>query len=134
MQHRRCYYERPIFRLDLKLFGFDMFNFRTLILMTFVFSPALLLSGCFSSSVSDNMTLQEKYNTACGTCHTEGRFGSPRSFDANIWNALLNQRSPAELLTSVQEGRGFMPQDGGCTNCTQEDLEALIKYMSSPQP
>lgn len=87
-------------------------------------AAALIMTG--SAQAFD---VEAKYNQACAACHAVGVAGAPKAFDAAAWQPKL-ATGMNTLVTSVTQGKGAMPPKGLCMDCSAEQFEALIKYMS----
>ena len=70
------------------------------------------------------------YKKACQTCHAAGVAGAPKKGDSAAWKARLAKGMPA-LVKSIKAGKNAMPPGGMCTDCSDADYKAAIKYMSS---
>lgn len=88
-----------------------------------------ILGGGLALSLPAQADMMKQYNTACATCHQVGALGSPKTGDKAAWSARLKKGMPA-LVASTRNGMGNMPARGLCDDCTDADLEAIIKYMS----
>jgi cytochrome c5 len=73
--------------------------------------------------------LQPLYDTYCRVCHgTEGT-GAPYSGRRADWEARA-ATGMATLLKHSMDGFNGMPPMGGCFTCTEQDMRALITYLS----
>jgi len=62
----------------------------------------------------------------CGGCHMSGVMNAPKigsGFKA------LGSRGVPELVKSSQKGKNAMPRNGGCNDCSSEELTAAIQEM-----
>lgn len=62
----------------------------------------------------------------CGGCHMSGVMNAPKigsSFKA------LGSRGVPDLVKSAQKGKNAMPRNGGCNDCSTEELSAAIQEM-----
>lgn len=75
------------------------------------------------------MQAQDTYQRFCRVCHSKGIAGAPVSGDREAWDKRIKRSGFKKLIKSVQNGKGAMPPGGMCGNCTEEDIEATIKYM-----
>lgn len=91
--------------------------------------PCLLL-GVTSVTFAD--AVEDKYQKACHICHATGVANAPKTHDVEAWQPRLDKGMDA-LLNSVKNGLNAMPPGGMCTDCTDDDYQALIKYMSTPK-
>jgi cytochrome c5 len=74
----------------------------------------------------------ELYESYCQACHTAFGSDAPRAFDDSIWSSRL-ERGLDVVVGSAVEGFGNMPAMGSCMECTYEDMEDLVRYMSQPK-
>lgn len=91
---------------------------------------AILLAtsyGVFASS-EEAGSLKKQYAVSCAGCHESGAAGAPKSGDVEAWKPRIDKGLPG-LLASAKEGMGLMPRMGSCYKCSDEELEALIKFM-----
>ena len=77
---------------------------------------------------SSMMRTERLYIENCAGCHEDGSFGAPTRGDRESWDRF--PRSPQVLLDLAWEGNGAMQSKGGCDECTNNDLQELIKYMA----
>lgn len=76
--------------------------------------------------------LAQKYERACQTCHTVQGSAAPLTAFAPDWTPRL-QQGMATLLAHAREGYKAMPPKGFCNDCSDAELTALIRFMSSAQ-
>lgn len=74
----------------------------------------------------------ELYQSYCQACHVAQNGIAPKAFDENNWKPRLKLGLNA-LVNNAITGKGNMPAQGGCQECTYEDFEELILYMSKSQ-
>lgn len=93
-------------------------------------SAAIIYIGfAQSASGSDEYTI-ELYETYCRGCHEVEGVNAPIAFQEDQWEKRLKSGMEA-LVNNAATGFGSMPAQGGCMECTYEDLEDLVSYMSS---
>lgn len=73
---------------------------------------------------------EDVYAQACSACHAGGVLGAPKKGDAGDWEERLPQGMET-LLTHTIEGYNAMPPRGGCGNCSDEEIESAIEYMTA---
>lgn len=83
-------------------------------------------------SVHLSEKLQETYQQTCGTCHERGVINAPKTGDGAAWAPRMAQGMDT-LLNHVRDGFKAMPPAGLCYGCSDEDFEALIRYMAAPR-
>jgi len=103
------------------------FSLRHLLALAVATAMLSLSTGVVAAEVDMN-----KYNASCGACHMAGGAGAPKTGDAAAWAPRLEKGIDA-LVASVKKGLNVMPAGGLCATCSDEDYEALITYMSTPQ-
>jgi cytochrome c5 len=82
-----------------------------------------------SADSSDEYTI-ELYETYCLSCHGVEGVSAPIAFQENQWKQRL-KAGMETLVNNAVTGLESMPAQGGCMECTYEDLEDIISYMSS---
>ena len=75
---------------------------------------------------------EEIYKKSCFACHTTGAAGAPKLGDAGAWAARIDQGMDV-LVQHAWEGytgkTGIMPAKGNCFDCSEEEMEAVVKYL-----
>ena len=89
----------------------------------------LIAVGLMSPVTVAKKTPESVYQKACRACHDTGVAMAPRKGNADDWAVRL-QLPMKTLVNSVVHGKGAMPPGGMCVDCTAEDYEAIIRYMS----
>lgn len=83
-----------------------------------------------SSGPRDGETV---YKGACFACHDTGAAGAPKRGDKAAWEPRVAQGIDT-LKKHAIEGftgkSGMMPPRGTCTNCSDEEIENAIHYMT----
>ncbi len=69
------------------------------------------------------------YAKSCSMCHNGQLPQAPKKGDVAAWEPRLKQGMPT-LVKHVTDGFNAMPPRGLCMDCTAEDYEAVIEYMS----
>jgi cytochrome c5 len=69
------------------------------------------------------------FNKSCGMCHNGQLPQAPKKGDVAAWEPRLKQGMPT-LVKHVTDGFNAMPPRGLCMDCTAEDYEAVIAWMS----
>lgn len=70
------------------------------------------------------------YNAACMACHTTGAAGAPKLGDKAAWALRIGQGA-ATLVQHALQGFKGMPAKGGCTNCSDAEIEAAVEYLTA---
>jgi cytochrome c5 len=92
-------------------------------------SPAAEVKAAETKPASTGNIGKTTYDNKCVICHGTGVAGAPKLHDEAAWKPRLAQGMNV-LLTHVKQGYKAMPPKGTCTDCSDSDLEAAIKYMS----
>jgi cytochrome c5 len=73
---------------------------------------------------------EEVYNTACMACHATGAAGAPKLGDAAAWGPRIAKGTDALYASGVNgvPGTGMVAK-GGCANCSDEEIRAVVDYM-----
>ncbi|MCP1338135.1 cytochrome c5 family protein [Idiomarina sp. M1R2S28] len=72
---------------------------------------------------------QQVYDKYCTACHTSGVMGAPKMNNAADWQPRLDQGMETVLKHAV-EGFNAMPPKGTCSDCSEEEIQAAINYMT----
>lgn len=68
------------------------------------------------------------YNEVCSTCHNSGKLGAPILGNAAAWTPIVKENMDV-LFTRTIDGYKQHPPRGSCTNCSDADIIAAVKYM-----
>ena len=90
------------------------------------FAAALVLCASVAMAEPD----MDKYNKSCAVCHAQGVAGAPKTGDTAAWAPRLEKGMDA-LLATVKNGLNAMPPRGMCFDCSDEEYQELITYMST---
>ena len=71
---------------------------------------------------------EKVYNTYCVACHGTGAAGAPIKGDADAWTARIAQ-GEATLLKHAIEGFNAMPAKGTCSDCSDDEMAATVKFL-----
>lgn len=69
------------------------------------------------------------FNRSCGACHNGQLPMAPKKGDAAAWEPRMKQGMET-LVQHVTNGFNAMPPKGLCMDCTAEDYQAVIEWMS----
>lgn len=72
------------------------------------------------------------YTRSCKNCHEVPATTAPQTGDYERWASLL-EKPFEQVMAAVLEGSGGMPPLGQCFECTTEQLESLVHFMSRPK-
>lgn len=100
---------------------------KPLLSKTLLLSFLVIAANC--SAADEAFDVASVYKRTCAVCHDSGAAGAPRK-GSSAWAARL-EKGEAVLLTNTKKGIGAMPPKGLCQDCSDEQLSALIEYMSA---
>jgi cytochrome c5 len=83
-------------------------------------APAQASSGPRSAS--------EVYSAACAACHDTGAAGAPKNGDVAAWSPRI-EKGMETLVTHAINGFNAMPAKGGCSSCSDEEIEVAVQLM-----
>ncbi|VXB50070.1 Cytochrome C [Pseudomonas sp. 8AS] len=102
-----------------------------------------LLGGCgeeapparadAAQAVPADAALAQLYGASCRQCHANPAAGAPLTGDAVAWTPRLAKGLDTLLEHSINGFQG-MPPMGLCMQCTAEEFQALIEFMSTAKP
>ena len=92
----------------------------------FVLSMVLVIAMAVSAAAA--RTGKEVYDTICQACHATGISGAPK-FGDKKWLTLEKKEGIKELTKDAVKGMKAMPPKGGCSDCTEAEIKAAIRYM-----
>lgn len=73
--------------------------------------------------------VEATYQTSCFACHGTGAAGAPILGDADAWTERM-AKGVDTVMANVINGINAMPAKGMCMTCSDDDLRALVDYMS----
>ncbi|MGM0571722.1 c-type cytochrome [Marinobacter sp.] len=68
------------------------------------------------------------YESACTACHATGAAGAPILGDADAWSDRID-KGMETLVDHAINGFQGMPAKGGCSSCSDEEIEAAVEHM-----
>ncbi|MFB1037100.1 MAG: c-type cytochrome [Sinobacterium sp.] len=71
---------------------------------------------------------EEVYNAACMACHMTGAAGAPILGDVAAWSTRI-AKGAETLYENAINGIGVMPAKGGCMNCSDNEVKAVVDFM-----
>lgn len=87
----------------------------------------------FVASLKNDPKAGEKiYQQFCANCHAQKPFiplGAPTIGDERAWTKRLSKGQEV-LLKNTLDGYGAMPARGGCFECSDEQINMSIKYIT----
>jgi cytochrome c5 len=72
---------------------------------------------------------EDVYKTFCTACHGTGAMGSPKSHDKGAWGSRLAKGMNKTLANAIN-GLNMMPAKGTCGDCSDDELQGAIEFMS----
>lgn len=72
---------------------------------------------------------EDVYNTFCTACHGSGVAGAPKLGDTAAWSARLTNGVDAVYANAINGLGDFMQPKGGCSDCSDDELKAVVDYM-----
>ncbi|MBO3276108.1 c-type cytochrome [Pseudomonas schmalbachii] len=85
--------------------------------------------AALATSVQAAQDPQAVFDRACGACHAGQLPMAPRKGDTAAWKPRL-EKGMDTLVRHVTDGFNAMPPRGLCTDCSTEDYQATIQWMS----
>lgn len=73
-------------------------------------------------------TPEDLYNGKCSSCHGAGVLGAPVPGQADQWTARIAKGTDA-LYAAAIGGINAMPPKGGCADCSDDDIKAIVDFM-----
>jgi cytochrome c5 len=91
----------------------------------------LIVAGALlmSAGVQAAQDPQAVYDRSCGMCHNGQLPQAPKKGDVAAWEPRMAQGMDL-MVKHVTEGFNAMPPRGLCMDCTAEDYQAVIQWMS----
>lgn len=68
------------------------------------------------------------YEENCSVCHNSGFQKAPKPGDITAWKPMVDQGF-LDTYINVITGRHGHPQRGACSNCSDAEIKAAVKYM-----
>ena len=84
--------------------------------------------GDDSTTQSNQRSGEEVFQQACFSCHGTGFYGAPVIGDAYAWEERMRS-GEAALFENTIQGLNSMPARGGCTHCSDGEIQAAISYL-----
>jgi len=71
-----------------------------------------------------------KYQSSCFGCHSIGADSAPKTGDQAAWAGSM-KKGLQTLIQNIKQGKGKMPPNGLCADCSDEDYKELIEFMAN---
>lgn len=91
-------------------------------------SPAT--SGPDQTAASASNPGEEIYGQYCFSCHGPGLNGAPKLGDVDGWAPRIAKGTDLMLQATIEGIPPAMPPRGLCMSCSDEELRAVVLYMS----
>jgi len=82
------------------------------------------------AAVDSGFDAAAKYQQSCFACHGTGAAGAPKLDDKVAWENIMAKGMDA-VMVNVMNGINVMPAKGLCFDCSEDELMAIVGYMSS---
>ena len=69
------------------------------------------------------------YTENCAVCHNEGKLGAPKIGDKPVWKPLIDKNMDMLFENTINGDKHL--KNGGCDQCTTDEVIEAIKYMVS---
>ena len=73
---------------------------------------------------------EEVYAAACSACHDSGAAGAPKIGDTGAWADRISKGNDT-LYKHAINGFNAMPAKGGCSDCSDEEVQNAVDYMTA---
>lgn len=81
-----------------------------------------------TSAASGPRAPEDIYNTYCTACHASGVAGAPVTGDAAAWEPRVAQGIETVYDHAIN-GLNAMPPKGTCSDCSDDEIKAVVDYM-----
>lgn len=73
-------------------------------------------------------TPEDLYNGKCASCHGVGVLGAPVPGNKDHWAPRIAQGMDTVYAHAIK-GFNAMPAKGGCVDCSDDDIKAMVDFM-----
>ena len=99
---------------------------RTRLIVVLMVAVVMIFAGV---SISDAARSgKDVYESKCKMCHGSGAMGAPKT-GSDAFKALLKKEGIKELTEDAIKGKGKMPANGMCKDCSKDEIKSAIEYM-----
>ena len=121
--------ERRVFRITSREGqGHLMKNYQKYTLTAIWFIANLVSAGAVAQE-SENFDPEAKYQATCFACHGTGQAHAPVVGDTIEWEIRLEKGFKTLVQSTINGLNGIMPARGLCSDCTDDNLEAIVQFM-----
>lgn len=92
---------------------------------------ACAAGGLAAPAASGEFSVEGTYTASCSMCHASGMAGAPRTDDAAAWAARIAEKGIEGLVANAISGVNAMPARGMCMTCSDENIAALVEYITT---
>jgi len=90
---------------------------------------AVTTTATRAAAAPDAAKVEKTYTTTCASCHGAGIMGAPKVGDKAAWKPRIAKGKSA-LYTSAINGVKMMPPRGGNPGLKDDEMKALVDYMT----
>ena len=83
-----------------------------------------------AAAASGEFNVEQAYQQNCNVCHASGMAGAPKFDDNAEWATRLADKGLETLVANAISGVNAMPPKGMCMTCSDENIAALVEYIS----
>lgn len=94
-----------------------------------VFIVGLLFAWPTFAAESESYDAAAAYQATCFACHGTGQAHAPVVGDVIEWEIRLDKGIDTLVQNTVNGLNGMMPARGLCTDCSDDQLRAIVEYM-----
>jgi cytochrome c5 len=91
---------------------------------------AVLSAAVTATAAPDAAKIEKSYTATCAACHGAGVLGAPKTGDKGAWKPRVAKGKPA-LYASALNGVKMMPPRGGNPSLKDDEIKALVDYMTA---
>ncbi|MCY7294938.1 c-type cytochrome [Alteromonas sp. a30] len=88
------------------------------------------VKGAVTESAGGTRSGEAVYQAACVACHGTGALGAPKLADQADWQPRIDERGFDTLLDHALNGFNAMPARGACGDCSDDEIQAAIEFMT----
>ena len=82
-----------------------------------------------SAAAADDFDVAQAYQSSCYACHGTGQAHAPIVGEVIEWEIRAEKGLDTLVQNTINGLNGIMPVRGLCTDCSDEDLQAIVEYM-----
>ena len=97
--------------------------------LTAIWFITTLVSAQAVAQESESFDAEAKYQATCFACHGTGQAHAPLVGDTIEWEIRLEKGFNTLVQSTINGLNGMMPARGLCSDCTDDDLKAIVQFM-----